>query len=263
MKVFGSVLEKNEILFDYLPTFYSDDHGPLSNEPGDEGSDDDDTNLPAYFRQIIDFDLVADKSYHYIIDLSVADLHERSMVLRHAASVFPNAIIIASVLTATATEIGAMTGTANRIVGVGIAPGSSITAPVIDVCRGLNCSDEAAAEAFGFLKSLGYQTEEVADRIALVQMRTLVTLINEAAFAVMEGVGTPEEIDTAMQLGVSYPKGLLAWADEIGIGVVTLILEHLHREYGQERYRPCVLLKQYLRAGWTGKVSGRGFFRYV
>jgi 3-hydroxybutyryl-CoA dehydrogenase len=93
-------------------------------------------------------------------------------------------------------------------------------------------------------------------------MRVLAMLINEAAFAVMEGLAAPADIDKAMMLGVNYPKGLLAWADEIGIGVVTLILDGLYREYQQERYRPCVQLKQMMRAGWTGKAAGRGFYTY-
>jgi 3-hydroxybutyryl-CoA dehydrogenase len=113
-----------------------------------------------------------------------------------------------------------------------------------------------------FFHALGLQTERVEDRVGLVHMRILATLINEAAFAVMEGVATPADIDMAMKLGTGYPKGLLAWADEIGIPIVTIILDALYREYQQERYRPCVLLKQYMRAGWTGKAAGRGFYTY-
>jgi 3-hydroxybutyryl-CoA dehydrogenase len=112
------------------------------------------------------------------------------------------------------------------------------------------------------LQHLGYQVEHVEDRVGLVQMRVLATLINEAAFAVMEGVASPADIDQAMKLGTNYPKGLLEWADEIGIPIILLILDGLYREYQQERYRPCVLLKQYARAGWYGRASGRGFYTY-
>jgi len=132
----------------------------------------------------------------------------------------------------------------------------------IDIAGGLNTREEHVENAAAFLRTIGYEVEIVEDRVALVQMRILATLINEAAFAVMEGVASPADIDSAMKLGVNYPQGLLAWADEIGIAVITLILDGLYREYGQERYRPCVLLKQYLRAGWNGKATGKGFYTY-
>jgi 3-hydroxybutyryl-CoA dehydrogenase len=152
---------------------------------------------------------------------------------------------------------------AHRIIGVTLVPSVMSTATTIDMSAGLNTEASHVEHARALLAHLGYTVEHVEDRVGLVQIRVLAMLINEAAFSVMEGLATPEDIDNAMRLGVNYPKGLLAWADEIGIGVVTLILDGLRREYEQERYRPCVLLKQMMRAGWTGKAAGRGFFTYA
>lgn len=201
-------------------------------------------------------------SYTHIVDLSVAGLRERQATLEIAGAVNPSATVMVSSLTNTATEIGMMTGQGNRIVGVGLAPSLMSTSSRVDLAVGLNAAENHIESSKRLLETLGYGVDVVEDRVALVQMRILVMLINEAAFAVMEGVATPEDIDHAMKLGVNYPKGLLAWADEIGIPVVLLVLDNLYREYQQERYRPCVLLKQYARAGWTGKASGRGFYTY-
>ena len=201
-------------------------------------------------------------SYSHIVDLGVASALERKATVEIASSVNPRATVIVSCLSNTATELGMLTGTATRIVGVGLAPSMINTSTTIDLAGGLNTREEHVQHAVSFLRTLGYEPTIVEDRLALVQLRVLATLINEAAFAVMEGVASPEDIDAAMKLGVNYPKGLLAWADEIGIPIVTIILDSLYREYQQERYRPCVLLKQYMRAGWHGKAVGRGFYTY-
>ncbi|MBM4177802.1 MAG: hypothetical protein FJ211_00525 [Ignavibacteria bacterium] len=201
-------------------------------------------------------------SYTHIIDLSISSNMNRRLGLELAAAMNPRATVLVSVLTNTATDIGSVSNTADRITGLGLAPGLMSSTKTIDICKGLNTSDGHLTSARELMRAVGYATEVTEDRVALVQMRVLAMLINEAAFAVMEGLAKPEDIDKAMMLGVNYPKGLLAWADEIGIGVVTLVLDGLYREYQQERYRPCVQLKQMMRAGWTGKAAGRGFYIY-
>lgn len=222
-----------------------------------------DADVYGVFSDVVVADVRATAgTYTHIIDLGVAQIIERKSTLAVACSVNPAATVLASSLTNTATEIGMLTNTGARIVGVGLAPSLISLATHIDIAGGLNTSADHIASARQMLEQVGYSIEIVEDRVALVQVRVLVTLINEAAFAVMEGVATPQDIDAAMRLGVNYPKGLLAWADEIGIPVVTIILDNLYREYQQERYRPCVLLKQYMRAGWHGVSSKRGFYTY-
>lgn len=201
-------------------------------------------------------------TFTHIVELSIASFMERKSTLEMAAVLNPDATVLVSALTTTATEMGLLAGVAERVVGITLAPSIISSATTVDYAGGLNTHPVHTARSAELLTALGYGVELVEDRLALVQMRVLCMLVNEAAFAVMEGVATPVDIDNAMKLGVNYPKGLLAWADEIGIPVITLVLDALHREYLQERYRPCVLLKQYMRAGWSGKAAGRGFYSY-
>jgi hypothetical protein len=147
------------------------------------------------------------------------------------------------------------------VVAIGWIPGMGGDT-TMEIAPALTASEAGIASASMLLERMGIATERVEDRLCLVRLRTLATLINEAAFAVMEGVATPADIDAAMKLGVNYPKGLLQWADEIGVDIILDALTALYDEYGQERYRPCVLFKQYVRAGWTGIRAGRGFYTY-
>jgi 3-hydroxybutyryl-CoA dehydrogenase len=113
------------------------------------------------------------------------------------------------------------------------------------------------------LTAAGKGVEWVEDRVGLITPRILSMIVNEAAFAVMEGVAEPLDIDRAMCLGTNYPKGPLAWGDEMGLDYVVMLLEALYEEYHDERYRPCVLLKQMVRGGRLGKREGAGFYPYV
>lgn len=263
---FADILDRHSVPFNILPTL--DDLDDLDVElellertPHADHSDT--STYGKYADRVLSDIRTTSGSYSHIVELSVAAHFDRKITLEIASSVNPRATVIASVLTNTATELGMVANVAQRIIGVTLVPSVMSTATTIDMCSGLNTETSHVDHARALLAHLGYTVEHVEDRVGLVQIRVLAMLINEAAFSVMEGLATPEDIDNAMRLGVNYPKGLLAWADEIGIGVVTLILDGLRREYEQERYRPCVLLKQMMRAGWTGKASGRGFFTYA
>lgn len=150
----------------------------------------------------------------------------------------------------TATEVSAFIGGRPSVVGISYVPGLTNTEAAIEAAPALQTSPEITAHALELLGTLFPGTvERVEDRIALVTARILAMIANEAAFALMEGVASVEDIDTAMKLGTNYPKGPLAWVDAIGADVIVGILQALFEEYGEERYRPCVLLKQYARAG--------------
>lgn len=262
---FAAILESKGIVFSILPPMDELDELDLDLDIVDQalGEAQFDADEYGVFADKVIGDVRDNAgSYTHLIDLSVEMLMDRKTTLEIAGAVNPQATVIATSLVNTATEIGVITGTASRIVGTGIAPSVMSSATRIDIAGGLNTKPEHVERARGFFSSLGYDIDIVEDRVGLVQMRILATLVNEAAFALMEGVASPEDIDNAMKLGVNYPKGLLEWADEIGISVITVILDGLYREYGQERYRPCVLLKQYVRAGWDGKASGKGFYTY-
>jgi 3-hydroxybutyryl-CoA dehydrogenase len=120
----------------------------------------------------------------------------------------------------------------------------------------------ALNEAGEFFRDLGLEPIVVTDGPGLVFPRILCTIINEAAFALMEGVASPEDIDTAMKLGTNYPLGPLEWADRIGLDQIVGVLEGLQAEYGEDRYRPAPALRQLVRAGHLGRSTGKGFFSY-
>lgn len=181
------------------------------------------------------FDLVIDLSEH---------LPERDQPI-----VYPvNAVVFASVLTTTATAATERAG-ARTVFGLSFMTGVSDTSPMLEISAPLGSSSEQATHASSLLaEATGREIELVEDRVALVSARILAMVINEAAFALMERVADAGDIDTAMKLGTNYPQGPLAWVDTIGARRIVSILEALYAEYGEERYRPAVLLKQHARA---------------
>jgi 3-hydroxybutyryl-CoA dehydrogenase len=134
---------------------------------------------------------------------------------------------------------------------------------LIEVIRGLATSEETARTVMELSRELGKTPVEVADSPGFVSNRVLMPMINEAVFALMEGVADAESIDTVMKLGMNHPLGPLALADLIGLDTCLGILEVLHREMGDDRYRPCPLLRKYVAAGWLGRKTGRGFYTHA
>ena len=172
-------------------------------------------------------------------------------------------VVVTNVIPATATEVAEWFDDYPRVIGACALPSLLLLTPRIELCRGPHTVDVAATLVQELLKDAGKGVEWVEDRVGLIAPRVLAMIINEAAFAVMEGVAEPADIDRAMRLGTNYPKGPLEWGDEIGLDYVVLTLEALFEEYHDDRYRPCVLLKQMVRAGKLGKREGAGFYEYV
>jgi 3-hydroxybutyryl-CoA dehydrogenase len=133
---------------------------------------------------------------------------------------------------------------------------------LVEVIRGLATSDETTRSVMDLARELGKTPVEVGDAPGFVSNRVLMPMINEAVFVLMEGVAEAEAIDTVMRLGMNHPMGPLALADLIGLDTCLGILEVLHREMGDDRYRPCPLLRKYVAAGWLGRKTGRGFHAY-
>jgi 3-hydroxybutyryl-CoA dehydrogenase len=133
---------------------------------------------------------------------------------------------------------------------------------LVEVIRGLATSDETTKRTLALARAVGKTPIEVNDYPGFVANRILMPMINEAVYCVMEGVGTPDAIDTVMKLGMNHPMGPLALADLIGLDTCLAILEVLHQGLGDPKYRPCPLLRKYVAAGWLGRKSGRGFHAY-
>ena len=134
--------------------------------------------------------------------------------------------------------------------------------PLVEVVRGLQSSDETVALVKGLAGRLGKTAVEAKDSPGFISNRVLMPLINEAFFALDERVGSAEDIDTVLKLGMNHPMGPLALADLIGLDVCLAILEVLHRDLGDDKYRPAPLMRTYVAAGWLGRKSGRGVYSY-
>jgi len=132
----------------------------------------------------------------------------------------------------------------------------------VELVRGLKTSDQTIATVTALSRTLGKTPVEVSDYPGFVSNRVLMPMINEAVYCVMEGVATPEAVDTVMKLGMNHPLGPLALADLIGLDICVAILEVLHRGLGDDKYRPCPLLRKMVAAGQLGRKSGRGFYDY-
>ena len=133
---------------------------------------------------------------------------------------------------------------------------------LVEIIRGLATSDETYEAIKSESLNLNKTPVEVRDVPGFISNRVLQMMINEAIYCLYEGVATTEDIDTVMKLGMNHPMGPLQLADFIGLDTVLAIMETLYEGYGDCKYRPCPLLRQYVKAGWVGKKAGRGFYKY-
>jgi 3-hydroxybutyryl-CoA dehydrogenase len=159
------------------------------------------------------------------------------------------------------TRIAAATKRPDRVVGMHFMNPVPMM-KLVEIIRGHDTSDATATRVIELAKSLDKTPVEVRDSPGFVSNRVLLPMINEAIFCLHEGVGSAEAIDTVMKLGMAHPMGPLQLADFIGLDVCLAILEVLHRDLGEDKYRPCPLLRKMVMAGHLGRKSGRGFYTY-
>jgi 3-hydroxybutyryl-CoA dehydrogenase len=197
-----------------------------------------------------------------MIEAVVEDPAVKEDVFRRADSVFPaEAILSSNTSSIPITSLGAVTGRPDRVIGMHFFNPVPVL-KLVEVIRGLETSDETAAAISGLAEELGKTPAEARDFPGFVSNRILMPFINEAAYALMEGVAEPEAIDTIAKLGFAHPMGPLALADLIGLDTCVAIMEVLHAGLGNPKYAPCPLLRQYVQAGRLGRKSGRGFYNY-
>jgi 3-hydroxybutyryl-CoA dehydrogenase len=172
-----------------------------------------------------------------------------------------NAIVASNTSSISITTLGAATARADRVVGMHFMNPVPLI-PLVELIRGQATSPASMLVARGLCERLGKTVAEAADFPGFISNRILLPMINEAIYAVMEGVGTPEAIDTVMKLGMNHPMGPLALADFIGLDVCLAILNVLQDGFGDSKYRACPLLRRMVAAGQLGRKSGQGFYAY-
>ena len=160
------------------------------------------------------------------------------------------------------TEIAAATERPEQVIGMHFMNPVPVM-KLVEIIRGLQTSDETYQAIDQMAKALNKTPVVVNDFPGFVSNRILMPMINEAIYTVYEGIATVEDIDTSMKLGMNHPMGPLTLADFIGLDTCLYIMEVFHEGFADSKYRPCPLLRQYVKAGWLGKKSGRGFYTYT
>ncbi len=207
-----------------------------------------------------DLDALADVDY--VVEAIAEALEAKTGVFaRLDAMTKPHVILASNTSSISITVLGAATKRPDRVLGMHFMnPVPLMT--LVELIRGQATSPESMTLATNLCATLGKTPVEAADYPGFIANRILMPMINEAIYAVMEGVGTPEAIDTVMKLGMNHPMGPLTLADFIGLDVCLAILNVLHDGLGDPKYRPCPLLRRMVAADQLGRKSGRGFYKY-
>jgi 3-hydroxybutyryl-CoA dehydrogenase len=198
----------------------------------------------------------------FVVEAVPEKLDIKRAVLTEADRLLRDDVILASNTSSISiTALAALTKRPDRFVGMHFMNPVPVMV-LVEVIRALQTSDATFDAAMQLAERLGKRPVAVNDAPGFVSNRVLMPLINEAAYCVMEGVATPEAVDAVMKTGMNHPMGPLELADFIGLDVCVDIMHVLHEGLGDPKYRACPLLRKYVAAGWLGRKSGRGFFRY-
>ncbi len=197
-----------------------------------------------------------------VVEAVNEDLKVKTEVFRSLDEVTKtDAILASNTSSISITKLGAITKRPDKVIGMHFMNPVPVM-KLVEIIRGAATSDETYEKTRALAKKLGKTPLECQDSPGFISNRVLMPMINEAIFALYEGVATRESIDGIMKIGMNHPMGPLTLADFIGLDVCLAIMNVLHDGFDDSKYRPCPLLKRYVDAGWLGKKSGRGFYKY-
>ncbi|HZW81909.1 MAG TPA: 3-hydroxybutyryl-CoA dehydrogenase [Candidatus Deferrimicrobium sp.] len=203
------------------------------------------------------------KEVDLVIEAAVENMKIKSQIFTELDNLCPaHTILATNTSSLPITEIAAVTKRPAQVIGMHFMNPVPVM-KLVEVIRGLATSDEVYKTIEEMSVKMDKVPVEVNDAPGFVANRILLPMINEAIYAVHEGVATPEAVDNVMKLGMNHPMGPLALADLIGLDTCLSIMEVLHEGFGDSKYRPCPLLRKYVKAGWLGRKTGRGFYVYA
>ncbi|CAM3601527.1 3-hydroxybutyryl-CoA dehydrogenase [Aeromicrobium ponti] len=207
-------------------------------------------------------DLQDAKNVDLIIEAAVENKEIKTKIFSQLDEIAPeHAILASNTSSLPITEIAAATNRPEKVIGMHFMNPVPVM-KLVEIIRGLATADEVYQTIEDITKTLKKVPVEVNDFPGFVSNRVLMPMINEAVYTLYEGVASKEAIDEVMKLGMNHPMGPLTLADFIGLDTCLYIMETLHEGFGDDKYRPCPLLRKYVKAGWLGKKTGRGFYVY-
>ncbi|KAF0819090.1 MULTISPECIES: 3-hydroxybutyryl-CoA dehydrogenase [unclassified Cytobacillus] len=207
-------------------------------------------------------DLQDAKNVELVIEAAVENMEIKTKIFSQLDEIAPeHAILASNTSSLPITEIAAATKRPEKVIGMHFMNPVPVM-KLVEIIRGLATADEVYQTIEDITKTLQKVPVEVNDFPGFVSNRILMPMINEAVYTLYEGVATKEAIDEVMKLGMNHPMGPLTLADFIGLDTCLYIMETLHEGFGDDKYRPCPLLRKYVKAGWLGKKTGRGFYVY-
>jgi 3-hydroxybutyryl-CoA dehydrogenase len=207
-------------------------------------------------------DLAEAKDCDIVIEAAVEVMDIKKAIFKELDAICkPECILASNTSALSVTEIGAATGRADKVIGMHFfnpVPAMKL----VEIIKGASTSQETYDFTKELSAKMGKSPVEINEAPGFVVNRLLIPMLNEGMYAVMEGVANAEDVDTSMKFGAGHPMGPLALADMIGLDICLAIMQTLHKEFGDDKYRPCPLLVKMVRAGKLGRKTGEGFFKY-